>query len=82
MAHFCSTAACVGRDAVERVIRQGMKTHLDVNHHVGLHLHSLTATTCLPPPELLSCMHNVQGPVADHTEEEEEADANPRLIPV
>ena len=30
-----------------------MKTHLDVNHHVGIHLHSVTATTCLPPPKLL-----------------------------
>ena len=30
-----------------------MKTHLDVNHHVGIHLHSATTTTCLPPPKLL-----------------------------
>ena len=30
-----------------------MKTHLDVNHHVGIHLHSATTTTCLAPPKLL-----------------------------
>ena len=35
-----------------RVIRHRMKTHLDVNHHVTFHLHSVTATTGLPPPEL------------------------------
>ena len=39
----------VGPRCRGRVIRQGMKTHLDVNHHVGIHLHAVTATTCLLP---------------------------------